>query len=139
MSEVHGGNGQSNPHRRNVEADSAFVPGPAAAHQGRPQALDYRRVLTGILFILRTGIPWHLLPQELGCGSGMTCWRRLRDWQKEGVWQHLREYFVHEFKQGGRLADDRLIVDTSLVAAKKGAPQADEALAIAVNLALNIS
>ena len=32
--------------------------------------------------MLKTGIPWELLPQEMGCGSGMTCWRRLRDWQR---------------------------------------------------------
>jgi len=45
-------------------------------------------VLTGILFVLQTGIPWEYLPQEMGCGTGMTCWRRLREWQEAGVWQH---------------------------------------------------
>jgi len=48
--------------------------------------VDNRKVLTGILFVLRTGIPWELLPREMGCGSGMTCWRRLYEWQKSGVW-----------------------------------------------------
>ena len=48
---------------------------------GRPR-LDNRRVLTGILFVLKTGIPWEYLPQEMGCGSGMTCWRRLHAWQQ---------------------------------------------------------
>ena len=43
----------------------------------------------GILFVLQTGIPWEYLPQEMGCGSGMTYWRRLREWQEEGVWQRL--------------------------------------------------
>jgi transposase len=42
--------------------------------------ISNRQALTGILFVLRTGIPWEYLPQELGCGCGMTCWRRLRDW-----------------------------------------------------------
>ena len=50
--------------------------------------LDDRKVLNGILFVLTTGIAWQRLPQELGFGSGITCWRRLRDWQKAGVWQH---------------------------------------------------
>ena len=49
-------------------------------HPGRKR-LDDRKVLSGILFVLYTGIPWEFLPQELGFGSGMTCWRRLRDWQ----------------------------------------------------------
>ncbi len=51
--------------------------------------ISNRQALTGILFVLKTGIPWEYLPQELGCGSGMTCWRRLRDWQKAGVWDKL--------------------------------------------------
>ena len=44
--------------------------------------IDSRKALTGILFVLKSGIPWEMLPQEMGCGSGMTCWRRLRDWQQ---------------------------------------------------------
>jgi transposase len=43
----------------------------------------------GIVFVLRSGIPWEMLPQEMGCGSGMSCWRRLRDWQERGIWQLL--------------------------------------------------
>ena len=54
-----------------------------ADHPGRKR-LDNRKVLSGILFVLYTGIPWEFLPQELGFGSGMTCWRRLRDWQEPG-------------------------------------------------------
>jgi transposase len=53
--------------------------------------LDNRKVLTGILFVLKTGIPWEELPQELGCGCGMSCWRRLREWQRAGVWQVLQK------------------------------------------------
>lgn len=56
---------------------------------GRPRVPD-RKCLAGILFVLRTGLPWEDLPQELGCGSGMTCWRRLRDWNDAGVWKRLQ-------------------------------------------------
>ena len=48
--------------------------------------IDDRRILTGILFVLRTGISWPELPKEMGCGSGMTCWRRLQEWNEAGVW-----------------------------------------------------
>src|SRR2546428_11389428 len=53
--------------------------------------IDDRKVLTGILFVLQTGVPWEYLPQEMGCGSGMTCWRRLKEWQEQGPWRRLPE------------------------------------------------
>ena len=58
-------------------------PDPPRRRGGRPR-LPHRQVLTGILFVLRSGIAWELLPKGLGCGSGMTCWRRLREWQAKG-------------------------------------------------------
>ena len=62
---------------------------------GRPPVPD-RACLTGIWFILKSGIPWEMLPQEMGCGSGMTCWRRLRDWQRAGVWKRIWRAFLDE-------------------------------------------
>jgi transposase len=62
---------------------------------GRPRVSD-RAALTGILFILRSGCPWEYLPQEMNCGSGMTCWRRLRDWQLAGVWMRIWETLLDE-------------------------------------------
>jgi transposase len=62
-------------------------------HPGR-KPLDDRRVLTGILFVLQSGIPWEMLPQEMGCGSGLTCWRRVRAWQKAGVWRKLHRVLL---------------------------------------------
>ena len=54
-----------------------------------PEEIPDRRVLCGILFVLHTVIQWEFLPQELGFGSGMTCWRRLEEWNRAGVWQRL--------------------------------------------------
>src|SRR5215204_1394314 len=59
-------------------------PEPPKPKGGRPRVSD-RAALTGILFVLKTGIPWEYLPAEMGCGSGMTCWRRLRDWYRAAL------------------------------------------------------
>ncbi|SHM20131.1 IS5/IS1182 family transposase, partial [Hymenobacter psychrotolerans] len=68
-------------------------PVPPRPKGGRPR-VDDRAALTGILFVLRSGIPWEMLPAEMGCGSGMTCWRRLRDWHEAGVWQRLHQVLL---------------------------------------------
>jgi transposase len=77
-------------------------PDPPRPRGGRPR-LPHRQVLTGILFVLRSGIPWELLPKGLGCGSGMTCWRRLREWQAKGVWQRIHDELLSWFGQLGAL------------------------------------
>ena len=77
-------------------------------------------MLCGILFVLYTGIRWEFLPQELGFGSGMTCWRRLRDWNEAGVWQHLHELLLCELRAADLLDFSRAAVDSSHIRAMKG-------------------
>ena len=83
--------------------------------------LEPRKILTGIIFVLRTGIPWELLPREMGCGSGMTCWRRLRDWQKAGVWRQLHQVMLHRLGEADRVDWSRASVDSGSVPAPGGA------------------
>nr|WP_143116507.1 IS5 family transposase [Lentzea xinjiangensis] len=93
-----------------------------ADHPGRKR-LDDRKVLCGILFVLYTGIPWEFLPQELGFGSGMTAWRRLRDWHQAGVWQRLHENLLAELNAADALDWSRAVIDGSHVRALKGGPK----------------
>src|SRR5919202_6451673 len=87
---------------------------------GRPRVPD-RAVLTGILFVLHSGIPWELLPQEMGCGSGVTCWRRLRDWQEAGVWERLHQVLLDRLGIADQIDWSRACLDSRLVPAKGGA------------------
>lgn len=81
---------------------------------GRPRLSD-RAALTGILYVLHTGIPWEYLPQEMGCGCGMKCWRRLRDWQTAGVWQRLHESVLHKLRQYDQIEWERASIDSASV------------------------
>jgi transposase len=77
--------------------------------------------LRGILFVLRTGIQWKMLPLEMACGSGVTCWRRLRDWQQAGVWERLHQVLLDKIGQTGKIDWSRAAVDSATVRAKRGA------------------
>lgn len=81
---------------------------------------DNRSVLTGILFVLKTGIPWEYLPKEMGCGSGMTCWRRLRDWQEAGVWETIRRVLLQRLEDTEQIDWSRVVVDSTSVRAVFG-------------------
>ena len=92
-------------------------PHPPRPRGGRPP-VPGRACFTGIVFVLRTGIQWEDLPQEMGCGSGMTCWRRLRDWQQAGVFDRLQALILARLEGAGALDWSRAVMDASLVRAK---------------------
>lgn len=91
-----------------------------SARGGRPR-LDNERMLNGTVFVLHAGIPWEDLPQKLGFGSGMTCWRRLRDWQATGVWHRLHLLLLAELRGVGRLDFSRASMDGASVPSPRGA------------------
>jgi transposase len=89
---------------------------------GRKRLPD-RQALQGILFVLYTGIAWRHLPLELGFGSGSTCYRRMVEWQRAGVWGRLHELLLAELHAAGEIEWARAVADSSHVQAKKGAPR----------------
>ena len=86
---------------------------------GRPPVPD-RRCLEGIVFVLRSGIPWQMLPAEMGCGSGSTCWRRLRDWTEAGVWPKLHRRLLDLLGERGDIDLSRAVIDSASVRALFG-------------------
>ena len=101
---------------------------------GRPRVPD-RAALTGIVFVLKTGIPWEMLPKEMGCGSGSTCWRRLRDWQEAGVWRELHRVLLDRLGEADEIDWSRATLDSASVAAKRGVRRSERARRIAANRA----
>jgi transposase len=103
-----------------VRIEPLIPPARPKPRGGRPP-VDDRAALAGILFVLRTGIGWEYLPREMGCGSGMTCWRRLRDWQLAGVWDRLHRVLLDELGRADKIDWSRASLDASSVRAKGGA------------------
>jgi transposase len=103
---------------------------------GRPPLSD-RAVLKGILFVLKTGIPWEYLPKEMRCGSGMTCWRRLRDWKKRGVWKSLHRLLLEKLQAAHKIDWSRAVIDSASVRAMQRGKKRDRVPWTAANTARN--
>jgi transposase len=85
--------------------------------------MDPRKVLTGILYVLKSGIPWEMLPQELGYGTGMSCWRYLNSWQQQGIWNRIHRVLLSKLREVDKIDFSRAIVDSSSVRAVLGGPK----------------
>lgn len=98
-----------------------YVPG-----IGKPRVPD-RVCLTGIIFVLKTGIPWEDFPHEMGC-CGMTLWNRLDEWRQAGVWERLHHLVLNQLRAEERIDLSRVIVDSSSVRAVHGGKKRGQAL-----------
>src|SRR5438270_4767207 len=92
---------------------------PRSPKGGRPR-VENRATLTGIVFVLKTGIPWQDLPTEMGCGSGSTCWRRFADWTRLSIWSKLHALLLATLGKAGAVNLERAVVDSASVRALFG-------------------
>ena len=105
-----------------------FLPAPTPKPQGGRPRLSDRACLSGVLFVLRSGIPWRMLPQEMNCGSGMSCWRRVRNWREAGIWQLIHFVLLDCLARTGQIDWSRAVVDGSSVRAVFGGLRRDRIL-----------
>lgn len=107
-----------------------LIPSTPPSPKGGQPPKSNRLCLTGLLFVLKTGIPWEDFPQEMGC-CGMTLWNRLRDWQRAGVWQKVHEVLLAKLRQADRIDFSRVIADSSSIRAVHGGKKRGRAPRIA--------
>jgi transposase len=126
--------------RKLWEIIEPLLPQPKKRRKRYPgrKPIDNRRALCAILFVLKTGLPWEHLPLELGWGSGMTAWRRLHTWQKQGVWKKIHEALLAHLQGADQIDWSRAVVDSSSVRAVHGGKKRAPAPRIAENLVASI-
>jgi transposase len=101
-------------------AIAPLLPEPTPSPKGGRPPVPNRACLEGILFVLKTGMPWQMLPTELGYGSGRTCWRRFRAWTQSGVWPELHRRLLRVLGRRGKINLGRAVIDSASMRALKG-------------------
>ena len=120
------------------ELISPLIPKHVCSPKGGHPPVDDRVCLTGILFVLKTGLPWEDFPHEMGC-CGMTLWNRLRDWQQAGVWQKIHELLLAKLREADQIDFSRVIVDSGSVRAVLGGIKQAQILPIGRKMDRNIT
>jgi len=101
------------------EIEPLLPPAKPKPKGGRPRVPD-RNCLTGIIMVLRSGMPWNMIPAELGCGSGVTCWRRLKAWTEAGLWPKIHQLLLNRLGRLGQIKWSRGVIDSASVRAVFG-------------------
>jgi transposase len=102
------------------QIEPLLPPEPRPSPKGGRPRVSNRRALTGVLFVLRTGIPWQSLPAEMNCGSGSTCWRRFAEWTQLAVWSNLHKLFLSLLGKAAAINLERAVIDSASVRAVFG-------------------
>lgn len=97
-----------------------FLPKHSPKPQGGRPRVEDRACLTGIIFVLRTGLPWQMIPAEMGCGSGSTCWRRLQEWTTAGVWPEVHRRLLNHLGRLRQIDWSNAVIDSASVRAVFG-------------------
>lgn len=102
------------------EIEPLLPPPPPPSPKGGRPPVSHRQALTGIVFLLKTGLPWQMIPKELNCGSGSTCWRRFQEWTAAGIWPRVHEKLLGLLGRRRQVDLSRVVVDSASVRAQKG-------------------
>jgi transposase len=102
------------------QIEPLLPPEPEPSPKGGRPRLSNRQTLAGIVFVLKTGIPWQSLPTEMNCGSGSTCWRRFAEWTRLAVWSKLHALLLATLGKAGEINLQRAVVDSASVRAVFG-------------------
>ena len=102
------------------QIEPLLPPEPAPSPLGGRPRVTNRQTLTGMVFVLRTGIPWQALPTEMNCGSGSTCWRRFAEWTELEVWSKLHAMLLGQLGKAGAINLERAVIDSASVRAVFG-------------------
>jgi len=112
-------------------------PLPERSSKGGRPPVPHRQALTGIIFVLRTGISWQMLPTEMNCGSGSTCWRRFTEWTQLAVWSKLHALLLSALGKAGAIHLERAVIDSASVRAVFGGRTPDRTRRIVQKQAAN--
>jgi transposase len=99
---------------------SLLPPEPAPSPKGGRPRVPHRSALAGVVFVLKTGIPWQALPSEMNCGSGSTCWRRFAEWTQLAVWTKVHTLLLLTLGKAGAINLERAVIDSASVRAVLG-------------------